>query len=218
MLECRMPRRRLLPIAPVILLVALMSACGAGEEPLPESSENAAAPEASGEPAEATEEPEEEDDDAGGPEAQIEAGVGDTVTVHYTGTLPDGTVFDTSRDGEPLKFTIGSGQLIAGFEQPVIGMEVGESTNVTVPPEDGYGPHREELVFEVARDELPPGSEPSVGQVYTAMGSQGTMRARVVDVSEDTVTLDANHPLAGKTLMFEIELVEIVEDTEATGG
>jgi peptidylprolyl isomerase len=210
-----MPRRNSLPIAPVILLVALISACGAGEEALPESSENAAAPEAPEEGTEAAEEPEE--GGAGGPEAQVEAGVGDTVKVHYTGTLPDGTVFDTSRDGEPLEFTIGSGQLIAGFEQPVIGMKVGESTNVTVPPEEGYGPHREELVFEVARDELPSESEPSVGQVYTAMGSQGTVRARVVDVSEDAVTLDANHPLAGKTLMFEIELVEIVEDVEATG-
>jgi len=135
---------------------------------------------------------------------------GDTVKVHYTGRLADGTVFDSSMDREPLQFTIGQGQIIPGFEQAVIGMNPGESKTATIPADEAYGPRLEEMVQTLDKSEFPADLDPKVGdqlQVHLAGGR--TIRVTVTDISDSTVTLDANHPLAGKDLTFEIQLVEI---------
>ena len=136
---------------------------------------------------------------------------GDTVRVHYTGALGDGTVFDSSEDGEPLQFTIGGGNVVPGFERAVIGMSPGESTVATIPPEEAYGPRHEERVTTLDRDELPLGARPEAGQHIRIQeaGGRGVI-AKVIAVSDTSVTLDANHPLAGQDLTFEIRLVEIV--------
>ncbi len=135
----------------------------------------------------------------------------DTVKVHYTGKLEDGTVFDSSAEREPLEFTIGEGEIIPGFAKAVIGMEPGESKTVEVSEEEGYGPHREELMLTVDREELPPNMEVEVGQQLQVRMEDGqTAVVEVINVSESDLTLDANHPLAGETLTFEFELVEIV--------
>jgi len=135
---------------------------------------------------------------------------GDTVKVHYTGTLEDGSVFDTSLEREPLEFTLGQGQLIRGFEQAVVGMRVGESKTVNIPADQAYGPYNNELISVIERDELPENLDPEVGQQLQAQQSDGQIRiVTVIDVSETSITVDANPPLAGKDLTFEIELVEI---------
>jgi len=131
---------------------------------------------------------------------------GDTVKVHYTGTLDDGSVFDSSADREPFKFTLGSGQAIKGFDNGVSGMKVGEKKTIHVPVEDAYGPHREDLVLDIPVKDLPKDFVMEIGQKLPLRDSPAT----VINVSEDTVTMDANHALAGKNLTFEIELVEIV--------
>ena len=135
---------------------------------------------------------------------------GDTVRVHYTGMLEDKTVFDSSLGPEPLEFTMGEGMMISGFENAVRGMSVGQSKTVTLSPEEAYGPHRDEMVFEVGREQLPPELNPAVGQQLQMRQQDGTsVPVLVTDVSEATITVDANHSLAGKDLTFEIELVEI---------
>jgi len=134
----------------------------------------------------------------------------DTVKVHYTGTLDDGTVFDTSIEREPLEFTLGEGMLIPGFEEAVKGMQVGQSKTVTIPAEEAYGPYLDDLIIVVERSQLPEGLDPEVGQVLEVTQEDGrTGVVTVIDVSETTITVDANHPLAGKDLTFEIKLVEI---------
>jgi peptidylprolyl isomerase len=133
----------------------------------------------------------------------------DQVSVHYTGTLDDGTVFDSSRDREPLEFRIGEGALIPGFEEAVIGMEPGETKVANLPPERAYGPFRDELVQTIDRSEFPPDMEIEVGQQFQATGPEGPMVLSVVDVVGDDITVDANHPLAGRNLTFEISLIEI---------
>jgi peptidylprolyl isomerase len=139
-----------------------------------------------------------------------QAKTGDTVKVHYTGKLDDGTVFDTSSDREPLQFTIGQGQLIPDFEQAVVGMNPGESKTIQIPSENAYGPHRQEMVMEVDRSEFPENLEPKVDQRLQVSQSDGrTFPVTVTGVSESKVTLDANHPLAGKDLTFDIQLSEI---------
>jgi peptidylprolyl isomerase len=136
---------------------------------------------------------------------------GDTVKVHYTGTLEDGSVFDTSVEREPLQFTIGQGQMIPGFEQGVIGMKLGESKTITIPADQAYGPYNEDLVGVVERDHLPAGMEPEIGQRLQSTQANGQIVVvTVINVSESTVTVDANHRLAGKDLTFEIQLVEII--------
>ena len=135
---------------------------------------------------------------------------GKTVKVHYTGTLTDGTMFDTSREREPLEFTLGGGELILGFEEAVKGMQIGQTKTVTIPPDEAYGPHRDELILVIQRDQLPDGLNPAIGQQLQMQRTDGGTAVVVVsDVSETTITIDANHPLAGKGLTFEIELVEI---------
>ncbi len=135
---------------------------------------------------------------------------GNTVKVHYTGTLADGTTFDTSVGREPLEFTLGAGQMIPGFEAGVRGMQVGQSKTVTIPAGEAYGPHRDDLVLVIQRDQLPAGLDPEVGQQLPMQQASGrTTVVTVTDVAEETITVDANHPLAGKELTFELELVEI---------
>ncbi len=135
---------------------------------------------------------------------------GDTVQVHYTGRLEDGTVFDSSFDREPLEFTIGTGQIIPGFEEAVIGMNPGESRTTNIPADQAYGPHHEDMVVTVDRDQFPAHITPSVGQQLQLHQPDGQMiMVTVTDVSPAHVTLDANHPLAGQDLVFDIELVGI---------
>jgi peptidylprolyl isomerase len=138
------------------------------------------------------------------------AKAGDHVKVHYTGRLSDGTVFDSSRDREPLEFTLGIGEVIPGFEQAVLGMEPGETKTVTIPAEEAYGPRREDMIIEVSRDQVAPGLQLAIGQQLQLRLQDGRVIPVVVaDLSEETVTIDANHPLAGEDLTFEIELVAI---------
>jgi peptidylprolyl isomerase len=143
------------------------------------------------------------------PEAAV-AKKGDTVAVHYAGTLPDGTLFDSSRGQQPLEFTIGAGMVVPGFEQAVVGMTEGETKKEVVASEEAYGPRRDELVVPVGRQEIPTDVDLEIGKrlkVRTAAGQ--TLTVRIAEVTEENVTLDANHPLAGRDLTFEIELVEI---------
>ncbi len=135
---------------------------------------------------------------------------GKSVKIHYTGTLDDGTVFDTSKDKAPLEFVIGGGQVIVGFEEAVLGMSVGETKAVAIPPEKAYGERQEEMVITAPRDQVPPDLDVEVGQMLQMGAPSGELvQVVVVDVTEKEVTLDANPPLAGKKLNFDIELVEI---------
>jgi peptidylprolyl isomerase len=135
---------------------------------------------------------------------------GDKVKVHYTGKFDDGTVFDSSENRPPLEFQIGLGQVIPGFEKGVMGMESGDKKTIVIPPEQAYGNIREELVADVKKDQFPENINPAVGlrlQLDQPDGSK--LNVTVTGIKEDMVTLDANHPLAGKTLTFDIEMVEI---------
>ncbi len=133
---------------------------------------------------------------------------GNTVAVHYTGTLGDGTQFDSSAGRDPLEFALGEGTVIAGFEEATRGMSIGERKTVVIACQDAYGPHQPELVQAVERDQLPPDLDLRLGTRLQTSGPQATV-VRVTEVTETTVTLDANHPLAGEDLTFEIQLVEI---------
>lgn len=138
------------------------------------------------------------------------AKTGDKVRVHYTGTLDDGEVFDSSRGRDPIEFEIGSGQVIAGFDDAVSGLAPGEERRVTIPAERAYGPHREDNVITVDREQIPDGMSPTVGQQLQMTRGEQQFRVTVTGVTDETVELDANHPLAGRDLTFEVELVEIV--------
>jgi len=143
-------------------------------------------------------------------EELIMAKDGDIVKVHYKGMVDDGSVFDTSKDREPLEFILGSGSMIAGFDRAVNGMQVGGIKTVTIPTNEAYGPHREELVLIIERDRLQEGLEPTIGQQLEMRQPDGRIITVVVtNVSDNSITVDANHALAGKDLTFEIELVEI---------
>lgn len=135
---------------------------------------------------------------------------GSKVRVHYTGKLDDGTIFDSSQGGEPLEFTIGQGQMIPGFEQGVLGMEPGESKTVHIPAEQAYGAHRPDGVMEVDRSVIAPDMELAVGMRLQATNARGRpVEMLVVAINDDKVTMDANHPLAGKDLTFDIQVLEI---------
>lgn len=137
------------------------------------------------------------------------AAPGDTVHIHYTGRLADGTVFDSSQGRDPLEFVLGSGQVIPGFDEAVTGMAVGEEKTVTIVASDAYGDRREDLVIPVSRSELPEGVDPQVGQRLQMSAPDGqTFQVSVVEADAAKVVLDANHPLAGKDLTFDIQLVE----------
>jgi peptidylprolyl isomerase len=135
---------------------------------------------------------------------------GDTVKVHYTGKLQDGNVFDSSENREPLEFTLGAGNMIPGFEQAVQGMNIGDKKTAEIPSEQAYGEKREDMIISVPRENVPGDIEPEVGQQLAIQQQEGQqVPVTVTEVSEEKVVLDANHPLAGKDLVFEIELVEI---------
>ncbi len=136
---------------------------------------------------------------------------GDTVRVHYTGTLDDGTMFDTSADREPLVFTIGGGQVIVGFDIAVLDMAPGEKRVSVIPALEAYGEHSPELVTDVDRERFPADMELEIGQqLQVGLPDNQQAIVMIVDLSDTAVTLDANHPLAGQQLTFEIELVEIL--------
>lgn len=135
---------------------------------------------------------------------------GDTVKVHYTGSLSDGTVFDSSREREPLAFQVGAGQVIPGFNDAVDGMNVGDTVTVTIEAKDAYGDYREDYILNVKPTDIPPEITPEVGmELALHQEDGGSVPVRVTNVTEEEVTLDANHPLAGKDLTFEIELVNV---------
>lgn len=136
---------------------------------------------------------------------------GDTVKVKYTGKLDDGTVFDSSEGDDLLEFTIGDGKVIPGFDKGATGLAPGESKTVSIPCDQAYGTWREELVIKVPREEIPEGVEPKTGQRYhIPMHTGGTAIVTISEVTETEVSMDGNHPLAGKDLTFDIEMVEIV--------
>lgn len=135
---------------------------------------------------------------------------GDKVKVHYTGKLTDETVFDSSREREPLEFTLGAGQMISGFDKAVEGMEKGQQKKVEIPSGDAYGDKKDEMMVKVEKTQLPEEMTPEVGMQLQATQENGqTQILTIADVEEQHVVLDGNHPLAGKDLVFEIELVEI---------
>jgi peptidylprolyl isomerase len=135
---------------------------------------------------------------------------GNTVKVHYTGTLDNGNSFDSSRERDPLKFTIGQGQLIPDFEKAVVGMKVGDSKEITIKAENAYGKRRDEFIVNIDKGNVPPAVEPEVGMNLQLQSPEGrALTAVITAVSENHITLDANHPLAGEDLTFNIELVEI---------
>lgn len=135
---------------------------------------------------------------------------GDVVQVDYTGTLENGTVFDTSVGREPLNFTLGEGQMIPGFEQAVLGMKVGESKTFTIPADEAYGQYSDDLVVVINREELTNIPDPEVGQqLYGSQTDGTTITGTITNVTDTTVTVDFNPPLAGENLTFEIELVSI---------
>ena len=135
---------------------------------------------------------------------------GDTVRIHYTGTLDDGTQFDSSAGRDPLEFTIGSGQVIPGFDKAVEGMTVGDSKSVNIAVNDAYGPRHAQMVQQVPKTALPGDLEPREGMTLQARGNDGqVINLTVTAVGDEHITVDGNHPLAGRDLNFDIELVEI---------
>jgi FKBP-type peptidyl-prolyl cis-trans isomerase 2 len=136
---------------------------------------------------------------------------GDKVKVHYHGKLRSGETFDSSQGREPLEFTVGSGQVIKGFDQGVMGMQVGDKRTVEIPVQDAYGTKQDEMIIEFPRNQFPPDMKPEAGmQLMMNNGSGQSFPVTVTEVKEESVILDANHPLAGQDLIFDIELVEIV--------
>ena len=136
---------------------------------------------------------------------------GDTVKVHYTGTLNNGQVFDSSKSREPLQFTLGTGMVIPGFDAAVTGLSPGETVTSTIPNAEAYGPYQKEMVAEIEKQNIPADFELEVGQRLEMQVPSGeAMSVTITDIKGDMVTLDGNHPLAGQDLTFELELVEIV--------
>lgn len=135
---------------------------------------------------------------------------GDTVKVHYTGTLESGEVFDSSEGRDPLQFTMGSGQLIPGFEKAVMGLKVGDSTETNIPSAEAYGEHNPQMEVKVEKSQLPPDMEPEIGmQLQLNQESGQPVPCQITNIKGEEITIDANHPLAGKDLTFNIEIVEI---------
>lgn len=139
-----------------------------------------------------------------------QAKAGQKVRVHYTGKLDDGSVFDSSSGGEPLTFTLGSGEVIPGFDSGVTGLAVNESRTIRIPAAEAYGPHQPGMVVELPKAEIPPHLKLKPGQRLQLKSPQGIITVVVVAESETTVTMDGNHPLAGKDLTFDLQLVEIL--------
>jgi len=141
-----------------------------------------------------------------------QAKMNNKVKVHYSGTLSDGTVFDSSLEREPLEFTIGKGMVIPGFENGIIGMNEGESRKVSITSDDAYGPFRDDLVGVIDKSRMPGDIDLEIGMVLQMRSPEGsTTNVTITDISEENVTIDLNHPLAGKDLVFEIKLVEVLQ-------
>ena len=139
-----------------------------------------------------------------------EAKVGDTVKIHFTGKLQDETVIETSKDRDPLEFTIGDGNVIPGLEQGVIGMAAGDKKTIAISPEDAFGQPQEDLLVDINKSEFPKDVELKAGAYLNIESSDGKeFKAKVVEIKEEMVTLDANHPLAGATINYDVELIEI---------
>ena len=140
----------------------------------------------------------------------MKAKANDKVKVHYTGKLTTGEIFDSSEGRAPLEFTVGGGQMIKGFDEAVNGMAVNEQKTVTIPSNEAYGDKNDALIQDIPREQLPEEMQPEVGQKLVATNDLGHQtQVLVTAVSEETITIDANHELAGKDLVFDIELVEI---------
>lgn len=140
-----------------------------------------------------------------------EAKAGDKVRVHYKGQLSDGTIFDSSLEREPIEFILGQDTVIPGFEDAVIGMEAGESKDVSIPPEEGFGEYSKDLVVNIEKTILPPEINPELGMQLEVSSEEETPRVfTIADIAEDSITLDGNHPLAGKEIAFKITLLEIL--------
>ena len=138
------------------------------------------------------------------------AAAGDTVRVHYTGTLGSGEVFDSSEGRDPLEFEVGAGRVIPGFDAAVVGMSPGDSKDVTIPVNEAYGEKSDDMIIEIGRDQLPDGMDPQVGQWLQVGGDDGRVgHVRVSAVAEESITIDGNQPLAGEALHFTNALVEI---------
>lgn len=134
---------------------------------------------------------------------------GDTVRVHYKGTLTDGTAFDSSTEGEPFEFTIGSKAVIPGFEEAIVGMAEGDTKVISIPPEEAYGPHTEDAIVVMKRSQLPPEPAPQPGMTFKGETPNGPITFVVLSADGDEVKLDGNHPLAGKELRFELTVVSV---------
>jgi len=135
---------------------------------------------------------------------------GDTVKVHFTGRLENGEVFVKSEEDQPVDLTLGTGELIPGVERAIVGMEVEEKKTIAVPPEQAYGPKQEDLMVEIDKSNLPEHVTPAIGKGLRIRQSDGDdINVIISGMTENTVTLDGNHPLAGATLFFDLELVEI---------
>lgn len=139
---------------------------------------------------------------------------GDTIKVEYTGTLEDGKVFDSSEGKKPLEFTVGTGMIIPGFDKAVIGMKKDEEKEISIEPKNAYGELRTELKKDIPRTALPQDQEPKVGMGLMMNTPQGQIPARITAVTKENITLDFNHPLAGKTLKFKIKVVDITPKKE----
>jgi peptidylprolyl isomerase len=147
-----------------------------------------------------------------------QAKMGDTVKVHYSGKLDTGVLFDTSEGSDPLQFELGSGCLIQGFEEAVVGMSPGESKTVIIPPEKAYGRYRDDRVIKIDKSNLPEDIIPAEGMALEVCAPNGVMvPVQITEIEGSTVTLDANHPLSEQTLTFEIKLVEIAQSKDAKG-
>lgn len=135
---------------------------------------------------------------------------GNTVKVHYTGKLEDGTVFDSSEGRDPLEVKLGDNAVIPGFEKGLVGMETGDKKTITIPSEDAYGPHRDDLIVEANQSDFPENITPEIGLQLQIQKSDGQkLLVTIVKIEDDKVALDANHPLAGKTLTFDVEMIEM---------
>ena len=140
-----------------------------------------------------------------------QAKAGDKVRVHYEGKLSDGTIFDSSLEREPIEFILGQDTVIPGFEDAVIGMEAGESKDVSIPPKEGFGEYSEDLVVNIEKTILPPEINPELGMQLEVSSEEETPRVfTIADIAEDSITLDGNHPLAGKEIAFKITLLGIL--------
>jgi len=136
---------------------------------------------------------------------------GDTVRIHYSGFLMDGTIFDSSLEGEPFEFTLGDGSVIPGFDAGLLGMTEGDEKTLAIPPESAYGARDEGLVAEIERTQIPPEIDPQVGAILQITSQEGdASNVIITEVTDNAITLDGNHPLAGQELIFEVKLLEVV--------